>query len=201
MRLSGRGVGVLFYDLLADDPATDLRASALLEGLGLLGLAGAWGSARCPFSRGTSGPGETLLRPLALVVSGITHPRSAGGRGRPFPIPGVDTRRPAIRALALRALAPIRVPLIRAVLVGVAFVAPPAFFRPGGARGGAVRTARTGGTLRLQSEMAADAVLVLGGDVLVVVEARGILDVVLGLRDLDGLIRLVHPGDVHGDQG
>src|SRR3712207_9276843 len=37
--------------------------------------------------------------------------------------------------------------------------------------------------------------------IFVVVEARGVLNVVLGLRDLDGLVCLVHPGDVHGDQG
>src|SRR3712207_8102937 len=31
--------------------------------------------------------------------------------------------------------------------------------------------------------------------------ARGILDVILRLRDLHSLVRLVHPDDVHGDQG
>src|SRR5215218_4111950 len=49
--------------------------------------------------------------------------------------------------------------------------------------------------------MAPDALLVLVGDVLVVVEARGVLYVSLRLGDLYRLIRLVNPHDVHGDQG
>src|SRR5918994_2758574 len=71
----------------------------------------------------------------------------------------------------------------------------------GGSRRTGVGAAGARGIVRLQAEVAADALLVLRGDVLVVVEARGVLDMVLRLRDLYSPVRLVHPDDVHGDQG
>src|SRR5215210_3181194 len=52
-----------------------------------------------------------------------------------------------------------------------------------------------------ESEVAADTVLVVGGDVLVVVEARGVSNVVLRLRDFNGPFAFVYADDLHRDQG
>src|SRR5215210_8538432 len=202
---SGRGVGVLLYDLLADDSTADFRAAALLEGLGLLGLSGPRGPARLPFGRGASGatgafrgaaalepprgatdgsPGRALGRASSVCVLGVALPGDAGRRARPLAVLRVHAGRFAAGVLVpIRAFAGVRV---------LPF---------SGARVRAVGTAGARSILALQAEVAADAVLVLGGDVLIVVEARGVLDVILGLRDLYGLVRLVHPDDVHGDEG
>src|SRR5215212_6678881 len=57
------------------------------------------------------------------------------------------------------------------------------------------------GSQRLESEVAADTVLVVGGDVLVVVEARGVFHVVLRLRDFYASFAFVYADDIHRDQG
>ncbi len=53
----------------------------------------------------------------------------------------------------------------------------------------------------LQPEVTVDPLLELRRDLLVVVEGRGVLDPVFGLRDLDELALLVHPGQLPRYQG
>src|SRR5215204_3817635 len=54
---------------------------------------------------------------------------------------------------------------------------------------------------RFESEVAADTILVVGGDVLVVIEARGVSYVVFRLRDFYGSFTFVYADDIHRDQG
>src|SRR5215217_7122428 len=64
------------------------------------------------------------------------------------------------------------------------------------------RVCTTGGSSDgFEAEVAADTVLVVGGDVLVVVEARGVSYMVLRFRDFYGSFALVYTDDIHGDQG
>src|SRR3712207_2979455 len=100
---------VLLNDLLAYDAAADLRAPALLEGLGLLGLAGSRDPARLSFSRGLAalepsrctrgGPGRAGRRAALLAVPGVRAGRPAAG---PFPRSCGSSGVGAVRSAAAR---------------------------------------------------------------------------------------------------
>ncbi len=156
---------VFFDDLFSYDAATDLRASAFLEGLGLLGLAC---GRRLPARLISEGPcathGRSPLRGLSREPGCVSGVLATFGRLQAFPILGVCGRTIVVRGIdfrfvVLRLALPVRV-------IDAARVCT-------------VATAR-GRSDGFEAEVAADAVLVVGGDVLVVVEARGISYV--GLR-------------------
>src|ERR671919_413186 len=67
--------------------------------------------------------------------------------------------------------------------------------------GGAPPAGPFGVSQRFESEVTADAILVVGGDVLVVVEARGVSYVVFRFRDFYGSFTFVYADDIHRDQG
>src|ERR671912_867683 len=176
-----RGV-VFFDDLLAYHATANLRTSAFLKGLGLLGLARGRRLPTCLISEGpcARSPLKGLSREPGCI-SGVFAPF---GRLHAFPIPGVRGRTVVICRIdfhfeVLRLALPVRVIAARVCSVPTA----------GGSSDG------------FEAEVAADTVLVVGGDVLVVVEARGVSHVVLRLRDFNGPFAFVYADDIHRDQG
>src|SRR5215208_1384497 len=169
--LSVLALGVVFFDdLLAYHTAADLRASALLYALGLLGVAR---GRRLPNHLISGGPcaadGRSTLR----------------GLSRAFPMLGICGRTVVRRIVVC--------------VVGLRLFALAVHMLAAGARVSTVAT--FWGSQGFQAEVATDTILVVRGDVLVVVEARGVSYVVLRLRDFYASFALVYAGDIHRDQG
>src|SRR5829696_2489334 len=168
-------LGVVFFDdLLAYHAAADLRASALLEGLGLLGAAR---GRRLPSHLIGGGPcatdGRSVLRGLSLA----------------FPMLGVCGRTAVFVRRIVLCFVGSR-PFALAVHMFAACTS---------ARVSTVATCW--GPQGFEAEVAADTVLVVGGNVLVVVEARGVSYVILRLRYFYGPFAFVYANDIHRDQG
>src|ERR671915_55895 len=84
-------------------------------------------------------------------------------------------------------------------VVGLRLFALAVHMLAAGARVSTVATFR--GSQGFEAEVATDTILVVRGDVLVVVEARGVSYVVLRLRDFYASFALVYADDIHRDQG
>src|SRR5215210_1402147 len=167
-------LGVVFFDDLLAYDAADLRASALLEGLGLLGAAR---GRRLPSHLIGGGPcatdGRSALRGLSLA----------------FPMLGVCGRTGVFVRSVVLCFVGSR-PFVLAVHMFAACTS---------ARVSTVAT--FWGPQGFEAEVAADTVLVVGGNVLVVVEAWGVSYVILRLRYFYGPFAFVYANDIHRDQG